>query len=69
MDGRSPTECSCGASNFERVIVRRPNGDAYRTDFVACIECRVMYFDPEAKAEPPAGWVNLMPAVDPRKFP
>jgi hypothetical protein len=67
MDGQPPTECTCGSSNFERVIVRRPNGDPYRTEFVACTECRAMYYDPEPKAEPPAAWVSAMPAVDPRK--
>ena len=69
MDGQPPTECPCGSSNFERVIVRRPGGQPYRTEFIACAECRVMYFDPEPPPEPPARWINLMPEVDRRNFP
>lgn len=41
-----PNPCSCGSENFERVTVLRPNGTPYATDFVACAECRVMYFGP-----------------------
>lgn len=40
----TPNPCSCGSENFERVTVLRPNGTPYATDFVACAECRVMYF-------------------------
>ena len=39
--------CGCGSESFERVIVQRAGwrGD-YRTDFVACVVCRVMFFLP-----------------------
>ena len=48
MDGQPPTECTCGSSNFERVVVeRRGLRPPYRTDFIACAECRLMYFAPE----------------------
>jgi hypothetical protein len=70
MDGQPPTECACGSNNFERVVVGRPNGSAYRTAFVACAECRVMYYVPEPPPDPaPPAWVHLMPEVDPRKLP
>ncbi|MDP9044019.1 MAG: hypothetical protein M3O01_04360 [Pseudomonadota bacterium] len=69
MDGQPPTECTCGSSNFERVVVRRPNGQTYRTDFIACAECRVMYFDPEPRDPPSAARTSLTPDVDPRAFP
>lgn len=69
MDGRTPTECTCGSNNFERVVVARPNGSSYRTAFLACAECRVMYFAPDASEPPPAAWVHLMPDIDPRKRP
>lgn len=69
MDEQPPIECICGSGNFERVVVRRPNGNPYRTEFLARTECRVMYFDPEPKVEPPAAWVSLMPNVDPWKAP
>ncbi len=44
-----PTRCHCGAENFYRVTVDRRRSDAYpyRTDFVACAECRAMYHYPE----------------------
>ena len=47
-----PNPCSCGSENLNRVTVLRPNGSPYATDFVACAECRVMYFSP-AEREPP----------------
>jgi hypothetical protein len=51
MDGSTPRECICGSSNFERVVVSRPNGRSYTTEFLACAECRVMYFSPELPVE------------------
>ncbi len=69
MDGQPPTECACGSNNFERVVVRRPNGNPYRTEFIACVECRVMYYLPEPRDPPTPAWRHLMPEVDPRKLP
>ena len=46
-------ECTWGSNNFERVVVQRPRAAPYETDFVACAECRVMYYIPEAN-DPPA---------------
>jgi hypothetical protein len=46
-------ECTCGSNNFERVVVHRPRAMPYETDFVACAECRVMYYSPKAN-DPPA---------------
>jgi hypothetical protein len=39
-------ECFCGGREFERVTVRRPDGSAYETQFVACVHCGVMYHYP-----------------------
>ena len=50
MDSPPPIECACGSQNFERVVVTRLNGKPYRTEFVACAECRVMYYSPETRA-------------------
>lgn len=69
MDGQPPTECPCGSSNFERVVVRRTGGQPYRTEFIACAECRVMYFDPEPRDPPAQSWTSLVPEVDPRRLP
>ena len=61
MDGRPPTECACGSQNFERIIVDRPGREPYRTDFLACVECRVMYFSPEPRVTFAASpWVDRM---------
>lgn len=61
MDGQPPTECTCGCENFERVVVMRPNGTPYATDFLACVECRVMYYWPPPAAEKPVPWVSVAP--------
>ena len=61
MEGPVPLECVCGSNNFERVVVRRPNGDPYPTEFLACAECRVMYFSPEPPALPHETWTDAMP--------
>jgi len=31
--------------------VARPNGHSYITEFLACAQCRVMYFSPEPPVE------------------
>lgn len=46
MDGRTPTSCTCGCEHLERVSIVRPGRAAYQTDFLACVECRIMYFAP-----------------------
>ena len=54
-----PSECACGSQNFERIVVERQGCGPYRTDFLACVECRVMYFAPEPRetfAADPNGW-------------
>jgi hypothetical protein len=45
-------ECTCGSNNFERVVIERPRTAPYETDFIACEECRVMYYSPKA-SDPP----------------
>ena len=40
-------ECSSGSLNLERVVVKRPRGESYTTDFMACAEYRLMYFVPQ----------------------
>ena len=45
-------ECACGSNNFERVVVQRPRSTPYETDFIACAECRVMYYSPKANDPP-----------------
>lgn len=68
MDSPPPIECACGSQNFERVVVKRPNGTPYPTEFIACAECRVMYYSPEAR-DPPTQWVSVMPEFVPGKRP
>lgn len=41
-----PDACHCGAWNFERVVVQRKPGALIVTDFLACADCRAMYFAP-----------------------
>jgi hypothetical protein len=67
MDGLGPTECVCGAQNFERVVVERRGKNPYRTDFIACAECRIMYFSPEPLEPEPVKWLSVMPKFDPSK--
>jgi len=50
MDSPPPIECACGSQNFERVVVKRLNGKPHRTEFIACTECRVMYYSPQTRA-------------------
>ncbi|MDQ2736037.1 MAG: hypothetical protein M3Y55_13850 [Pseudomonadota bacterium] len=46
--------CACGSENFERVVIRRLQRHDYRTDFVACVLCRVMFHvpEPDGSADP-----------------
>jgi hypothetical protein len=44
-DSERPT-CACGSETFERVVVTRPEGRPYVTEFVACTHCRVMFHRP-----------------------
>ena len=37
----------CGSNQCVSVIVRKPNGDYYRTEFYKCAGCTVMFLDPE----------------------
>lgn len=60
-------ECVCGSLNFERVIVQRARGEQYTTDFIACAECRVMYYCPESKEPPAPPTVSWKPAPRPRE--
>lgn len=43
--------CACGSENFERIVVQRPGQADYRTDFVACVFCRVMFHMPISGAD------------------
>jgi hypothetical protein len=66
MDGgQTLTKFVCGAQNFERIVIEPRGPPPYRTDFIACAECRVMCFSPEPP--PPAKWVDVMPAFTPGK--
>ena len=56
-----PTECACGSQNFERILIERPGRGASRTGFVACAECRAVYYSPEKKDAAPVEWVDLKP--------
>lgn len=53
--------CACGCQGFDRVVVKRGDGDPYVTEFVACQHCRAMYHRPRVlpRVVDPAG-----PAVD-----
>jgi len=47
MDGEYfPGECLCGSIDFERIVVQRKPNTPITTDFVACLQCRAMYFVP-----------------------
>jgi hypothetical protein len=41
-----PGECLCGSIDFERIVVQRKPNAPITTDFVACLQCRAMYFVP-----------------------
>ena len=41
--------CACGSENFERVVVPRIGQLDYRTEFVACVLCRVMFHVPQQR--------------------
>jgi hypothetical protein len=69
-----PLECNCASMNFERVVVHRFDGKDYTTEFVACVECRVMYHCPgpkkqhevPAEARPGAYWMSTGPIANPK---
>jgi len=37
---------SCGASDFEQVVVTMPSGMLRQTDLFCCRSCRTVYFEP-----------------------
>jgi DNA-directed RNA polymerase subunit M/transcription elongation factor TFIIS len=37
---------ACGCEQCTRVSVRKPSGSSYRTEFVSCAMCRVLYHWP-----------------------
>jgi hypothetical protein len=43
----NPSSCLCGSADFIRVTVHHKSGELYRTEFVSCIACGVMYHRPE----------------------
>ena len=47
MDDPEAPECHCGSTSFERVVVARPGGGIYRTEFIACEHCRIMFWKPQ----------------------
>lgn len=38
--------CLCGI--YHRVVVSRPNGDQYQTEFYQCMRCTNMFIDPDS---------------------
>lgn len=51
-----PFRCPlCGADGFVEVVVRKPNGSWYKTEFLKCCGCSVMFQDPErfTRCKPP----------------
>lgn len=38
--------CTCGAENFQRVVVERVIGRPVVTDLVACVECHIIFYVP-----------------------
>lgn len=38
--------CTCGAENFQRVVVERVVGRPVVTDLVACVECHIVFYVP-----------------------
>lgn len=46
--------CTCGADNFQRVVVERVIGRPVVTDLVACVDCHIVYYLPLPKPEPAA---------------
>lgn len=36
----------CTCPEYQRVVVPRPQGDPYATDFLCCLGCSVMFLDP-----------------------
>ena len=47
IDGRAlGLGCMCGSSTFSRVVVERIANRPIVTDFVACIECKAMFWMP-----------------------
>ena len=65
MDGTPPTECTCGAQNFERIVVERRGLAPYLTSFVACAECRVMYYVPEPLEREPVKRMSSVRTTEP----
>ena len=46
-------ECPvCGSGNYQPVIVARPNGGTYRTEFYECAGCTTMFRDPKRFRKP-----------------
>lgn len=54
MDGvELELECPCGSENFTRVVVQRKPHPPIVTDFVACVNCKAMYWSPLRPPDPP----------------
>lgn len=41
----------CESDSYVRIVVKKPNGDWYRTAFFQCFGCSVMFTDPKAFTE------------------
>jgi len=37
----------CGSFHYQQAVVRRPDGNPYRTDFFHCLGCGVVFVEPE----------------------
>lgn len=50
--GKVNRTCLCGSIDFDRVTVARPGAAPYRTAFIECRHCRVMYHSPSVPDPP-----------------
>jgi hypothetical protein len=55
-DGRVDFRCLCGFQAAGRVTVAKPNGQPYRTEFMACNQCHALFHwpgdDPRSPSAP-----------------
>lgn len=61
--------CTCGAENFQRVIVERVIGRPVVTDLVACVECHIVFYVPLPPPRPVEWLGPAMPTGVPRESP
>lgn len=61
--------CTCGAENFQRVVVERVVGRPVVTDLVACVECHIVFYVPLPPPLPIERSGTAMPSGIPRESP